>query len=267
MGKILLIVWAALLPGIAMASAGGPFDPPDTDVSMKVLNALFGGLGVFGTAGGSDALGAVMQIFNSAVLIIGGILASYTVLAGTLGTAHDGEMLGKKFSSVWIPIRYSLGTALVLPVINGQYAIMNWIVGWLLVQGAGLADTIWSKYMSSSNIQSQMTVGITEPSASALGWNVFSSLACMRGFEYLTKATDTGGNNSAGDVDSIVVPNGALKVAITTVSGANNIVYQFGMPDGNGSFTTTSCGTMTVKAWERQHQVRYRHHDNRCREQ
>ena len=51
---------------------------------------------------------SAISTFNGAVLIIGGILATYTLLAGTLGTAHDGEMLGKKFSSVWIPIRYSL---------------------------------------------------------------------------------------------------------------------------------------------------------------
>ena len=59
-----------------MAAVSGPFTPPDSDVSMKVLGALFGNLGVFG-AGGSDAFGNVMQIFNGAVLIVGGILATY----------------------------------------------------------------------------------------------------------------------------------------------------------------------------------------------
>ncbi|MHA6897995.1 DotA/TraY family protein [Ralstonia pseudosolanacearum] len=244
MGKILLSILALLMPGLAMAAAGGPFDPPDSDVSMKVLNALFGNLGIFG-AGGSDALGNVMQIFNGAVLIVGGILATYTLLAGTLGTAHDGEMLGRKFSSVWIPIRYSLGTALVLPVINGQYAVINYIVGWLLVQGAGLADNIWTKYMSSSNIQAQMQVGITEPSATALGWNAFSSLVCMRGFEYITKDGKNGGT-----VDPIVVPGGALTAGITIDGGVNNTVYQFGFPNGGAGFSPTTCGTMTVKAWE-----------------
>ena len=168
MKKILYTILALLMPSLAMASTVGPFVPPDTDVSMKVLAALFGNIGTFG-ASGSDAFGPIMQILNSAILIIGGIFATYTILAGTIGTAHDGEMLGKKFSSVWIPIRYSLSTAMVLPIINGQYAIFNWIVTWCLVQGIGLADLTWAKYMSVSSLQNQMTVGITPPQASALG--------------------------------------------------------------------------------------------------
>lgn len=243
-----LTLLLALMPGLAIAAVGGPFDPPDTDVSMKVLNALFGNLGVFGSAGGSDAFGAVMQIFNGAVLIVGGILATYTILAGTIGTAHDGEMLGKKFSSVWIPIRYSLGTALVLPVINGQYAVINWIVGWLLVQGAGLADNIWSTYMSSSNVQKQMAVGITPPNATALGYKVFGSLVCMRGYERLMKE-----KNNAGMVDKVLFPNETPPTAaITKVQSLNggSTIYQFGSADSVLGFTPSSCGTMTVKNQE-----------------
>lgn len=246
MKKVLFALLSMLLPGLAMAAVSGPFTPPDSDVSMKVLGALFGNLGVFG-AGGSDAFGNVMQIFNGAVLIVGGILATYTLLAGTLGTAHDGEMLGKKFSSVWIPIRYSLGTALVLPVINGQYATINWIVGWLLVQGAGLADNVWSTYMSSNNIQNQLKVGITEPAATGLGWNVFSSLACMRGYEYISK-----GDNSRGNIDPILVASGGLTAGVTKTTGTAgfNTIYQFGFPSSPNGFSPSSCGTMSVKNLE-----------------
>lgn len=252
MKRILFILLSMLIPGLAMADvASGPFSPPSTDVSMKVLDALFGNLGTFG-AGGSDAFGTVMAIFNGAVLIIGGILATYTILAGTIGTAHDGEMLGKKFSSVWIPIRYSLGTALVLPVINGQYALINWIVGWLLVQGAGLADSVWTTYMSSSNIQKQMSVGLTPPSASALGYKVFGSLVCMRGYEALLKSNGDGGNGSQGLVDPILLDQSATTFAVTKSQTWNlsNTIYQFGSSNGGNGFSATSCGTMTVKNTE-----------------
>lgn len=241
MKKVLFALLSMLLPGLAMAAVSGPFTPPATDVSMKVLDALFGNLGIFG-AGGSDAFGAVMQIFNGAVLIVGGILATYTLLAGTLGTAHDGEMLGKKFSSVWIPIRYSLGTALVLPVINGQYATINWIVGWLLVQGAGLADSVWSTYMSSSNIKNQMSVGITPPSANALGYKIFGSLICMRGLEYIMQP-----DHNHGLIDTAVLPNNtAPVVGITKTDSPLYQIYNFGMPKGGLGFDVSSCGTVSV---------------------
>jgi len=246
MKKVLFALLSMLLPGLAMAAVSGPFTPPDTDVSMKVLDALFGNLGTFG-AGGSDAFGAVMQIFNGAVLIVGGILATYTLLTGTLGTAHDGEMLGKKFSSVWIPIRYSLGTALVLPVINGQYATINWIVGWLLVQGAGLADSVWTTYMSSGNIKKQMSVSLTPPNATALGYKVFGSLVCMRGYEALLK---DGGSN--GLIDSAVIDKNATTFAINQKQNLNgeSTIYEFGTTANGNGFSSTSCGTMTIKNTE-----------------
>lgn len=135
-----LLFLLAFSPAFAFA---GPFDPPPTDISVLVLNQIFGGL----LQGGQNAFGESIKTFNSIILSLGGILAAYTILAGTLGTAHDGEMLGKKFSSVWIPIRYSLGTALVLPVIPGGYCVMQQIVMWLVLQGVGLADIVWTSYV------------------------------------------------------------------------------------------------------------------------
>ncbi|MFS8295810.1 hypothetical protein RPF65_24520, partial [Enterobacter hormaechei subsp. steigerwaltii] len=51
----------------------------------------------------------ISGVFLAGILAFGGVLAGYTMLAGTLQTAHDGEMLGKKWSSLWIPIRTTLG--------------------------------------------------------------------------------------------------------------------------------------------------------------
>lgn len=96
--RYLLLIMMSLLMGAANADW---FTPVANDQSMLLINALFPGLT---GAGGADSLVGAMGIFNGAVLMMGGVLATYTLLAGTLGTAHDGEMLGKKFSSVWIPI-------------------------------------------------------------------------------------------------------------------------------------------------------------------
>lgn len=138
-----------LLPMAAFADTTGPFTVKDSDISLKILSQLFGGLT---SSGGTDAFGSAISTFNGAILIVGGILATYTLLAGTLGTAHDGEMLGKKFSSVWIPIRYALGTALVLPVLTGGYCIMQQLVMWCILQGVGLANAVWTSYLSSPNL-------------------------------------------------------------------------------------------------------------------
>lgn len=47
------------------------------------------------TGGGgmsADPLLGGIKVFNGGCLIIGGILAAYTILAGTLNTAHDGDV-------------------------------------------------------------------------------------------------------------------------------------------------------------------------------
>ncbi|TPQ45581.1 hypothetical protein C2U71_12065 [Burkholderia ubonensis] len=96
--------------------------------------------------GSSSPLSGVLGAFNASVLFLGGIFAAYTILAGTMSTAHDGE-LGKKWSSMWIPVRTSVGTAAILPTLKGFCAAQA-IVVWLAIQGIGLADTVWSQFAS-----------------------------------------------------------------------------------------------------------------------
>ena len=136
--------------------AAGFFTPSDGDLSVTVLKNLFGGL----MGGGSDPLQEAIKIFNSSILIVGGILVAYTIVMGTVGTAHDGEMMGKKFSSIWVPIRTALGTALVLPTINGAYCLMQAIVMWLILQGVGLADAVWGAYMNNPALGSNLTASV-----------------------------------------------------------------------------------------------------------
>lgn len=188
MKKILYSILGLLMPGLVYADTSGPFAPVADDVSVKVINQIFGGL----VNGGNDAFGSAISTFNSAILIVGGILATYTILAGTIGTAHDGEMLGKKFSSVWIPIRYSISTALVLPVLTGGYCIMQQIVIWLSMQGIGLADSVWDSYMQTPGIAANMSISKnTEDKARALAENIFMAQVCVEGNKYAVEHSDS----------------------------------------------------------------------------
>lgn len=152
MRSLFFLLMLTFLPQLAMA---GAFDPTPDDISMKILGQMFGSL--LSGSGGVDAFGTAIKTFNEGVLMVGGVLAAYTILSSTLGTAHDGEMLGKKFSSMWLPIRYSLGTALVLPVLPGGYCIMQMIVMWLIGQGVGLADAVWASYMTKPSVGANTT--------------------------------------------------------------------------------------------------------------
>lgn len=136
----LLFLAALLLPSVAMAS---PFSVPDSDLSKSLfIDKLFPEIS---GAGGAGPLGAAIGVFNSAVMVVAGILVMYTLIAGTLSTAHDGEMLGKKWSSLWLPIRTTLGAAAILPTMGG-FSIIQAIVIWLALQGVGIANAVWGAY-------------------------------------------------------------------------------------------------------------------------
>lgn len=120
------------------------------DMSMNFLGQIFAGLIPGVGATGADIFKGGMLAFLNSVVLVAGILAAYTILVGTIGTAHDGEMLGKRFSSVWIPIRYSIGSALILPVVgtgDNSYALIQKIVMWCVMQGVGIANYVWGAYV------------------------------------------------------------------------------------------------------------------------
>ena len=225
--RFLLLMMFMLM---GQAQAADLFTPVANDVSIQLLNAIFPGLT---GSGGSDAVAGAMYVFNGAILIVGGILATYTLLAGTLGTAHDGEMLGKKFSSIWIPIRYSLGTALVLPVVGGGYNVMQQLVMWLVVQSVGLADGVWTKFVESQNLTNIAAVSIQSPDAKQLAYTTLNTEVCMAALAWA----------QAGNGDKIV--RGNIDTGITIDDGLVSKTYMFGDKNESSGLKKDTCGTVT----------------------
>lgn len=222
--KFFLPVLLGLSPTLALAA--NLFDVPSGDVSMKVLGAIFGGLMDSGTGGmNADPLLSGIKYFNGGCLIIGGVLAGYTILAGTLNTAHDGEMLGKKFSSVWIPVRYSIGTALVLPVVGGGYCVMQALVMWLVTQGIGLADGVWGAYMSNPTSAANTNITTVNESALAVAKNAFSASMCYQSYA-----------RAIGESSSVLNWISEYKYTMTKTSTG----YVYG--DSNSSVRRNGCG-------------------------
>ncbi len=230
---MLLIVALSIFP--EMAWAQNLFTPVDGDKSIEVLSKMFGKLGVFG-ASDTDAFASVISAFNSAVLVIGGVLVAYTIFIGTIGTAHDGEMMGKKFSSAWVPIRTALGTAVVLPIIEGSYCVMQAIVGWLIVQGVGLADLVWKEYMTADNITKQVALNASNMNKDySAAWGMFSSAVCMYGYEKVLS-----------EAASLGVTSGTTTFGMTDVNtgGVGVKTYNYGASNPGDGFKKDSCGTV-----------------------
>lgn len=157
MNKILFILLGWLIPNLIFAASSSSslnFTPPPTDYSVIFLSNIFGTVDGVLTGTGSQILGVMFGVFNSAVLALGGIVILYVLMVATLNTAHEGQVLGEKWSSLWIPLRSVLGLALLIPKASG-YGALQILTMWIVVQGCGAADKIWNTaldYMQSGGV-------------------------------------------------------------------------------------------------------------------
>ncbi|MBH9720219.1 DotA/TraY family protein [Burkholderia contaminans] len=230
--KILMVLSLVLIPSLSFAGDLG-LTPMTTDKMMMVMNSIFGKLGVFGGES-SDSMAGLIEIVNISALFCAGILFVYYVIFATVGTAHDGEFMGKKFSGVYLPIRLALVPALLLPINNG-YNSIQYLTGKVITAGISFADAGASKFMSNQNLIQVAQTGLIKPEVNSLAYNLFASYACMNVMKQFQQ-----NYNQA----KLLFPN--MTVGITKEDGMNNIIYKFG--DKNGQ--VDACGTLTVSKWQ-----------------
>lgn len=127
------------------------FTAPDRDASLSLIQQILGEP----RAGHKTLFTAPLYILNLAALSVAVILFSYTAIVGLLQSAHDGVLLGKKWSSVWVPFRFGVGVALIVPTTTGLSLGQHGIL-WGVDQGVAIASTAWrsavTNYASTGNI-------------------------------------------------------------------------------------------------------------------
>lgn len=142
--RILTLLFVCLLlPSAAMATV---FTPPATDKSVELLGVIFGThMGPIFLGGvPNPALMRMFELFNVIIISIGTVIVSYIGLVSTVNTAQEGKTMGKKWSSIWIPLRATLGMLMIVPTPTSGYSVVQTTVMWLILQGVGAADQIWN---------------------------------------------------------------------------------------------------------------------------
>jgi defect in organelle trafficking protein DotA len=255
MKKLLLSILVTLFPVLAHAEAGAlSFAPPPTDVSVIFLGNIFGMVDGVLNGTGSQILGNIFGVFNAAVLALGGIVIIYTLLVSTINTAHEGQMLGQKWSSIWVPVRSTLGLALLIPKASG-YCLMQIFFMWVVVQGVGAADKVWDAALSYLNrggviIQEQINP-IT--SLTGGGWDIaygaasiLYSQTCMLGLQTSLTATRQGylneKSNKSGPCFNTTDPDmdAFCNTPVPDFLGTfNAVTYQTNNPPSSGTYTVS----------------------------
>lgn len=118
-----------------------------TDSSKQFLDALLGqGWEQWGQSlGGNQAAELMLQIFaafNLVALAIISALFIWVVSIAVAGTAHEGSPFGKKFSSLWMPLRFVGAMGALAPIFKGlslfQIALLA-CIGWSI----NLGNYVW----------------------------------------------------------------------------------------------------------------------------
>jgi conjugal transfer/type IV secretion protein DotA/TraY len=224
-----LTALAAIAASLMSASAQAApelFEVSCSDRSMSdYLVPLFGSL--FESCGGAaGAIESALGVFNAGVLTVGGVLAAYMLVAGIMQTAQDGEMLGKRWSSMWLPLRTVLGIGLVVPVGKG-YCVAQLIVGFLIGQGVGFADKTWDAWLTAYSKPEGMAPRSHLPNVSELAQSVLVSQTCVAAFNAMREsgaqgiyATPMGASTPAAGVRAYGINGGAQCGAVRYESGS-----------------------------------------------
>lgn len=278
MKRILILAALLTVSSIAMAGTGlNQFSPPPGDASVDFLHEVFGKIVTMVATGVDprgaeidDALGQMMSVFGTAVLFLGMVFVGYTTIKGTVDSAHDGEILGKKMSEIWVPIRTVGGTALILPLASG-YSTLQIGVLWLALQGVGVADAMWSAALGQI-AKDNMVANPIIPDARPLVANIlrFEVCAAAMNKQYAESGRSTRIQATAvprtmmntGDMGNITPADMVAPIAIydTAKNFANSrytvVDYKWRAVDGSGNTDNTYinpdvCGGITWnESWE-----------------
>jgi conjugal transfer/type IV secretion protein DotA/TraY len=282
MNKILLFSVLLAVSATALAANGSAgihaFTPPAGDAAVGFLREVFGSAVDTITANGSassdgsagkanSTLGAMLQPFNSAVLFVGMLYMVYTTVKGTVDSAHDGEFLGSRMSSVWVPIRAVAGTGMLLPLASG-YSLIQVLVLWLAIQGIGIGDAVLTAgldYVAETNMVSVPNI----PSSRGLAANILRAETCAAAMnqqyqasgrttriteqEHAVSVTNGGEVGAAsflkaGAAGVVAGPLGAIASAATDLANASYTVTQFEWSANDNSYVNPNvCGAL---AWQ-----------------
>lgn len=249
-----LALWGIVSAGLAWAQPAPPASADqilgktgENDASIKILKQVFGEgfvdspLTSLGAGTDGSLLASMFVIFNICLFAVGLIWLSYTVGSGIAQTAHDGEALGKRFSSLWLPIRIVTGVAGIVPIFSG-FSAFQALLMFLGLVGIGVSNWIWDETI---DVTTKNFQGLTMSSAATPQPNLslrdtykamFYSHAC-KGVYDVYSANGAQNSSSVGD---------STKVAERAIAAPGDAGFQrFGFSYGTER-DTALCGAWSV---------------------
>lgn len=241
-----------LVPAVAHAD-GGILDQlagllttnRSTDESIGMLRAVLGDfvLDPFRTQDGSTGslMASMFKEFNMFIFSAACMWTGYNMIAGLAQTMHEGVVLGKRMSTVWVPVRISFGTASLMPVFGG------WALCQALMVIASLLGIAGANRLTNGAVDNtaafQTTVnpmGNVKQSVQIQNVELYmaKAAACQRASYDMAAAMQASGQ--ATPTDFPVTLNASAE-------SGTAIVMQFAGRQSSGQYGNAACGEIKLK--------------------
>ncbi|BEP35318.1 DotA/TraY family protein [Variovorax sp. V59] len=247
-----LAMWILLIPALLAAgqaraqgsNAGNLVQPyldatGRNDMSTQAFTALLGQFftnpfAALGSA--STLLGSMFLVFNTFILVAGTIWATYGIGVAIVQTAHEGQLMGKRLSQVWLPIRMVTGVASLIPAFGG-FSLSQAVLVFATTIGIGAANLGYEAMVQgTNNLTTVVSPSFVSPKAQGgssleeAAFTLFRARVCMQAQNDYVRQQQALGVDMSADTISATSPAGLTGV-------------QYGKPD-NRAF----CGGIKVTA-------------------
>lgn len=179
------------------------YKPPE-DLATRVMEGLLGEMytsPLTSGLGASTLFGSIFLVFNVVVFAVGTVWASYGVISGVVQTAHEGVVLGKRLSSVWMPVRMVTGIGGLVPAFGG-FSLAQ--VAMILATSWGIAfanfaykEAITAGASSATLLNVSTTKTAPNKDTYALAMTLFKQRLCERGYNHKKNDLEAAGNTVA----------------------------------------------------------------------
>lgn len=233
---------------------------PPGDESVAILSGTIGGnffTSPLSSVGGVNTLlGAMLLVFNGGIFIVAVTWGTYNLLRGVIGTAQDGEVLGKQMSTVWMPIRMVTGIVGIVPVFGG-FNLAQVLFVTVTALGIGLANMMFQQAIKmSSGVSTLLSPVVVSPNVSMDYRNMAQALFVTE-VCYIAKQ-QAEANHPAGSLTSNdlirSMPMSAAEVSNDDLTVVGGTLVKYGTPNDPGlcghvalmARPTASAGSSTV---------------------
>ena len=231
-GGLFAALASMLMAGVAAAQSTGtgqltqPYldATRSGDMSTQAFTALLGTFftnpfSAIGTA--STLLGSMFLVFNTFILVAGTIWATYGIGVAIVQTAHEGQLMGKKLSQVWLPIRMVTGVASLIPAFGG-FSLSQAVLVFATTLGIGAANLGFNAMVDgTNNLTTVVAPSFVSPKAQGAAsleqaaFSLFRSQVCMLAQNAYAEAQEREGMNMTAER---ITPNSAAGGSLAAVT-------------------------------------------------